>query len=82
MNPIRICEDCRWYIGGNTCDAPQNRLPIRNPELVRRDRETGITYGYRWLTCTWQRSFGWYAFLWRACGRKGRWFASRRYSWR
>lgn len=69
-----LCENCKWFKRPNTCDAPKNRLAIRRPDLVTRSGDVGYSYGYRWLTCNWQRSFGWYAFLWRACGTRGRWF--------
>lgn len=75
---MRLCEDCKWYKAPNTCDAPRNRIKIKSLELVRRDRDIGIQYGYRWLSCSWLRSFGWSAALFRACGASGRWFERRR----
>ena len=73
MRKYPICEDCRWFLSGNACNAPQNRIPIKTSSLVRRVQEGRI--GYRWFTCSTLRSFGLIvAPLYQACGKRGRWF--------
>lgn len=71
-----FCEDCRWRMGCNNCDAPQNRIIKNGHDLVSRSSQPA-SYSYRWQTCSFQRGIGFIeSLVLRCCGRRGRWFVS------
>lgn len=82
----RFCEDCKWFIDQNTCDAPGNRIPTgaqgclgdniwdHTPRALYRDRPVPDP---RRLTPVFQRMAGWHHVLIQTCGIEARWFEHR-----
>jgi len=72
---VKLCKDCVWYVKEGSCQAPQNRIPMKQSDLVDGFIPNPGATAPRWFTYNALRSRGWLgARLFQQCGKGGRWW--------